>query len=282
MTGAAVEHQRTALESPAGERRHVPAPACHDTELFARWQRHGDNAAREELIARFSSLSRRLARTYRNTSEPYEDLYQIAQLGLVKAIDGYDPERGFTFNAYAIPTILGELRRHFRSASWTAHVPRAMQERALEVRNAERALADEHGRSPTVGELAQFMELSVEEVLDAMQALRALGSVSLDAPCGVDTEDEGSSYADMFGEEDSNYELVELGVDLTVALRLLQPRQREILRMRFVEGLTQSQIAREIGVSQMQVSRLLARCLTELREITEASPTAPALATADR
>lgn len=263
----------TPAAKPRVAKREV-VPGRHDSgngALFARWQRHGDAAAREELVVRFSSLARSLARRYRNTSEPYEDLYQVAQLGLVKAIDGYDPDRGPSFTAYAVPTILGELRRHFRNASWAVHVPRATQERALAVRDAERALADEHGHSPTVSELAQFMELSLEEVLDGAQALRAMGSLSLDAPRGSDAGDDESSYVDMLGSEDARYELVELDADLAGALRLLQPRQREILRLRFFEELSQSQIAERIGVSQMQVSRLLAKCLAELRELTRVS-----------
>jgi RNA polymerase sigma-B factor len=274
--GAAVA--ATPVEDPAtaGKQSAVGAQARQgadrrDRTLFLRWRRDDDGAAREELIARFSPLSRRLARRYRNTSEPLEDLYQVAQLGLVKAVDGYDPDRGFPFAAYAVPTILGELRRHFRSSCWAVHVTRAEQERALDLRLAERALADEYGRSPTVSELAQFMELSTEEVLDGMQALCALGSVSLDAPRGGDADDEDGSYADTFGVEDSRYALVELGSDLVAALRLLEPRQREILRLRFFEELTQREIAERIGVSQMQVSRRLAQCLADLREITHAS-----------
>ncbi len=148
---AAQEAQHRAPAAPPMARlRKRSSTADEELELFTRWRRHGDVAARDELVARFSSLSRTLARRYRNTSEPYEDLYQVAQLGLVKAIDGYDPERGFRFTAYAVPTILGELRRYFRSATWTAHVPRAAQERALKVRDAERTLTDERGHSPTV------------------------------------------------------------------------------------------------------------------------------------
>lgn len=250
-------------------RAHTGCAACADGELFVRL-RDGDGAAREELIARFSSLSRRLARRYRHTSEPLEDLYQVAQIGLIKAIDRFDPTRGFHFAAFAVPTILGELRRHFRGASWAVHVPRAVQERALEVRNAEQMLADEYGHSPTVGELAQFTERSVEEVLEAMQALRALGSVSLDTPRGGDEDREETSYADSIGAEDTGYDFVELNADLGALVGLLEPRQREILRLRFVEELTQTQIAERIGVSQMQVSRLLSQCLTELRALSKA------------
>jgi RNA polymerase sigma-B factor len=241
-----------------------------ERELFVRWCHDRDAAAQEELVARFSPLSRSLARRYRHTSEPFDDLYQIAQLGLVKAIDGYDPERGIPFTAYAVPTILGELRRHFRTATWAAHVPRAAQERALELRKAERILVDEHGRSPTVCDLAQFMELSEEEVLDALQTQGALVSVSLDAPRGSDAGDEESSYAELFGDEDPNYELAELGTDLGVGLRQLDPDERELLRLRFIEELTQRQIGERVGVSQMQISRMLAKCLARLRDCVEA------------
>jgi RNA polymerase sigma-B factor len=277
MVAVAVASKTAARESGAlgGSRAAREGSVCRERMLFLRWQRERDGAAREELVERFSSLSRRLARRYRHTSEPVEDLYQVAQLGLIKAIDGFDADRGFTFAAYAIPTILGELRRYFRSASWAVHVPRSAQERALEFRDAERMLADEHGRSPTVPELAQFMERSIEEVLEAMQTLRALGWVSLDAPRGRHTDDEQDSYLDTIGAEDPRYELVELDTDLTAALRLLEPRQREILRLRFIEGLSQSQIAERIGVSQMQISRLLARCLAKLRNLTEDSAERP-------
>lgn len=235
--------------------------------LFRRWSRHGDRAAREALISAYSPLARNLARRYNNTSEPYEDLCQVAQLGLVKAVDGYDPERGFPFTAYAVPTILGELRRYFRSASWAVHVPRGAQERALEVRDTERVLSEQYGRAPTVSELAQFMELPTEKVLDALLAMRALGSVSLDAPRGSEPGDEEGSYAEALGADDERLELIERGAEVAGALRRLEPRQREMLRLRFYEDLTQRQIAERFGVSQMQVSRMLKRCLEQLGEL---------------
>ena len=270
--------ENTSVTSPSeSHRRHSEqASTSRDMALFMRWRRDRDGAAREELISRYASLARRLARRYLNTSELYEDLYQVAQLGLVKAVDGYDPDRGFPFTAYAVPTILGELRRHFRSSSWSAHVPRAAQERALEVRDAERALAEQNGRSPSVSELAQFMELSIDDVLDGMQALSALGSISLDAPRHGEAGEDEVPYAETLGDEDPRYELVEMDMDLAAALRVLEPRQREILRLRFVEELSQSQIAERVGVSQMQISRLLARCVAHLREITQASTRQPA------
>ncbi|HTZ87429.1 MAG TPA: SigB/SigF/SigG family RNA polymerase sigma factor [Solirubrobacteraceae bacterium] len=271
---AGVLHQ---VRSSAGERQRARTrgqqeiSARQTRALFARW-RSGDIAARDELLESYSPLARNLARRYNNTSEPHEDLSQVAQLGLVKAAERFDPSRGFPFQAFAIPTILGELRRHFRNCSWAVHVPRGVQERALEVRDAERVLGDEYGRAPTVYELAQFVELSTEDVLDAMQALRGYGAISLDAPRGSEPGDEDGSFVEMLGEDDGRFELVELRASLVSALASLEPRQREMLRLRFVEELTQTQIAERIGVSQMQVSRLLRRCLDELRRLTGAVP----------
>jgi RNA polymerase sigma-B factor len=245
---------------------------ARQSRLFAQLYDTGERAAFDQLVECFGPLARSLARRYNNTSEPYEDLCQVAQLGLIKAIQQFDPDRGFPFQAYAIPTILGELRRYFRNSSWSVHVPRGVQERALEVRDTERALNEEHGRSPTVPELAQFMELSVEQVLEAMHALRSYGSVSLDAPRANDSHDEDGSYAETIGEEDGRFDLVELGASLSPALAMLEPDQRELLRMRYIEEMTQSQIAQRIGVSQMQVSRLLQRCLAELRDLAGVSP----------
>lgn len=239
--------------------------------LFARWRR-GDRAARDLLLERYAPLARNLARRYNNTSEPYEDLAQVAQLGLVTAVERFDPKRGPPFQAFAIPTILGELRRHFRNCSWAVHVPRGVQERALELREAQRIWSDKHGREPTVFELSQFMELDTEQVLDAMQALRGYDSISLDAPRGAEPGEEEGSYVETVGEEDEHYELVELRASLVDAFERLAPRQREMLRLRFFEELTQAQIAEQIGVSQMQVSRLLRRGLAELWELASAAP----------
>jgi RNA polymerase sigma-B factor len=260
----------TTRDVSSGTTRDI-SEAEHTSRLFVRMHRHGDQAAREELIESFTPLSRKLARRYRNTSEPWEDLCQVAQVGLIKAVDGFDPFRGFPFASYAIPTILGELRRYFRGASWAVRVPRATQERALEIRDAERALGDELGRKPNVSEIAQFMEISFEEALDALQALRALGSVSLDAPRGDESGEGATSYAERVGNDDPHYELVEQDVDLAAALPSLKSRQREILRLRFFEELSQRQIAEQIGVSQMQVSRLLAGCVEDLRKLTGAA-----------
>lgn len=248
------------------------ARGCQPDEraLFARWRDANDEAAREALVRRYTPLARGLARRYRNTSEPFEDLFQVAQLGLLKALNRYDAERGFPFQAFAVPTILGELRRYFRNCSWAVHVPRGAQERALSLRDAQQQLSEQHGHAPTVNELAEYLELSTEEVIDGLQALHGYGALSLDAPRGDDAGGDQDSYVDVLGGEDAQYELVELGLTLASAMTQITPEQREILQMRFSEELSQTQIAARIGVSQMQVSRLLKRCLEDVRSIAAA------------
>jgi RNA polymerase sigma-B factor len=240
--------------------------------LFERWQSHGDEAAREELVASFMPLARSLARRYGRSSEPFEDLLQVASLGLLKAIDRYDGERGHPFQSYAVPTILGEMRRYFRDSGWAIHVPRGAQERALRVRDAQERLSNESGRAPTVNQLAEYLEMDIEDVIDALQAIRAYETVSLDAPRGGGEEDI-VPYGDTIGREDERYELVELDAMLAAALRHLPQRERLILHLRFVEELTQSQIAARIGLSQMQVSRLLRRSIDRLRTLARATTT---------
>ncbi len=238
-------------------------------ELFLRWQRHGEASAREELVRRFMPLARSLARRYGRSSEPFEDLLQVASLGLLKAIDRYEPERGHAFQSYAVPTILGEMRRYFRDAGWAIHVPRGAQERALRVRDAQERLSNESGRAPTVNRLAEYLEIDVEDVVDALQAIRAYETVSLDAPRGGGEEDV-VAYGDTIGREDERYELVELDATVSSALGHLPARDRLVLRLRFVEDLTQTEIAERVGISQMQVSRLLRRSLEQLRALTSA------------
>jgi RNA polymerase sigma-B factor len=233
------------------------------------FERHvaGDQAAREALVRRFMPLARSLARRYDRSSEPFEDLLQVASLGLLKALDRFDPTLGHPFASFAVPTILGEMRRHFRDAGWSVHVPRGSQERALKVRDAQERLANSQGRAPTVNELSQYLELSTEEVIDALQAIQAYESLSLDAPRPGAT-DEATSYGDAMGEEDARYELVELDATVSAVLGRIPQRERDILRMRFVEDLTQTEIAERVGISQMQVSRLLRRSLDQLRALT--------------
>lgn len=240
-------------------------------ELFERWQRHGDESARAALLERFMPLARSLARRYGRSSEPLEDLVQVASLGLLKALDRYDAERGHPFQSFAVPTILGEMRRYFRDAGWALHVPRGAQERALKVRGAQERISSEQGRAPTVGQLAEYLELDTEDVIDALQAIQAYETISLDAPRpGSDGDSAGVSFGESIGDEDGRYELVELDVMVSAALAHVPAREREILRMRFVEDLTQTEIAERAGISQMQVSRLLRRSLERLRTLTNA------------
>jgi len=246
--------------------RFVPG-ASEEQQLFARHQQ-GDRLAREELVRRFMSLARSLARRYDRSSEPFEDLLQVASLGLLKALDRFDPDMGHPFASFAVPTILGEMRRHFRDAGWSVHVPRGSQERALKVRDAQERLANVRGRAPTVQELAEYLELAQDQVIDALQAIQAYESLSLDAPRPGAT-DEATSYGDAMGEEDERYELVELDATVSAVLGRIPQRERQILRMRFVDDLTQTEIAARVGISQMQVSRLLRRSLDQLRALTD-------------
>jgi RNA polymerase sigma-B factor len=243
-------------------------PKTDSGELFVRWQKHGDQRAREELVERFLPLARKLARRYAGPREPFEDLMQVASLGLVKAVDRFDTQRGTAFSSFAVPTILGELKRYFRDLGWSVHVPRGAQELALKVEEAQQQLTTKTGRPPSVQDLALYLEMSIEDVLEALETASAHHSTSLDAP-REDGEEESGSLADAFGEEDDRYELIDASVTIATAARQLSARERRVLVLRFVEDLTQTQIADQIGVSQMQVSRILRRALSRLRELTQ-------------
>jgi RNA polymerase sigma-B factor len=247
--------------TPVGE----PLSAADSQALFERWRRDRDRVARDELIARFLPLARKLARRYVQSSEPYDDLVQVASLGLVKAVERFDPDRGFAFTSFAVPTIVGELKRYFRDTGWAIHVDRGAQERARRINEARQAISARTGRPPRVDELAQYLELSEEEVLDGLQVAEAYGTVSLDAP--VAGEDEATRL-DAIGDEDQRLVLVDDQTTIFAAAKHLPEREREILYLRFGEDLTQSEIAERVGVSQMQVSRLLRRSLQRLRQLT--------------
>ncbi|TMK42344.1 MAG: SigB/SigF/SigG family RNA polymerase sigma factor [Actinobacteria bacterium] len=248
----------------------ITPPCAHDDPalLFRRWQAGGDARARESLIEHYMPLARSLARRYRRSSEPFEDLVQVASLGLVKAVDRFDRERGHAFTSFAVPTILGELRRYFRDAGWAVHVPRGAQERALEVQAAQDAMSARSGRAPTVCELREYLELGEEEVLDALEAIRAYESCSIDAPVASADEDEAATYADHLGEEDERFELIDADATIAAAAHNLPPRERRVLHLRFAKQMTQTQIAKQVGVSQMQVSRLVRRGIAQLQELT--------------
>jgi RNA polymerase sigma-B factor len=249
--------------------RTAPDTAEDLRPLFLAWQQHGDQHAREALVRRFTPLARGLARRYDRSSEPFEDLLQVAMLGLLKAINRFDSERGNAFASFAVPTILGEMRRYFRDSGWGVHVPRSLQERTLKVGDAQEQLTRTHGRAPTVPELATFLELSIEEVNEALQTARVYDVMSLDAPRSSE-DGESQTYGESIGRTDGRYELIELDATVASALGEIPERERRILHMRFVEELTQTQIAQRIGISQMQVSRLLRRSLDRLRELTDA------------
>jgi RNA polymerase sigma-B factor len=231
--------------------------------LFQRLSRTGDPRALQSLVKRFLPLARKLARRYHGGGEPLEDLVQVANVGLVKALQRYDSERGVSFSSYAVPTITGELKRHFRDNAWAVHVPRSARERAVRVHGAIRSLSERTGRTPTDREIARHLELEQDEVRDARLAYGAFDAASLDAPVSEDDADPGPR-AETIGAIDERYDLVEDRVMIARALRRLPVQYRRVLHMRFVEDRTQSDIARRIGVSQMQVSRILRRTFERL------------------
>jgi RNA polymerase sigma-B factor len=236
-------------------------------QLFARWQHDRDQAARDELVDRFLPLARKLARRYTGANEPFDDLFQVASYGLLKALDRFDPDRGTAFSSFAVPTIVGELKRYFRDLGWSAHVPRGAQELALKVQRAHEQLTTKTGRSPTVVELAQFLELSTEDALEGLEAAAAHHSSSLDVPRD-DGDGESGTMADTLGREDTGFRLVEDATSVLTAMQMLSERERQVLQLRFFGDRTQIEIAKEIGVSQMQISRILRRAIATLNELT--------------
>jgi RNA polymerase sigma-B factor len=237
-----------------------------DRRLLDRYRRDGDLAARDALVLRFLPLARQLASRYRGTGESHEDLVQIACVGLLKAVERFEPGRGHAFPKYAVPTILGELRRHFRDRGWAVHVPRSTQELVLKVSDALGTLPARLGRSPTPRDVARYVGAPVEEVLAAMEAATAYEATSLDAPRAGDA-DEGPTWGDAVWCEEPGYERVELEEALRGSLAVLSERERLILHLRFDEDMTQNEIAERIGVSQMHVSRLLRRSLDRLSAV---------------
>ncbi|HEY6778000.1 MAG TPA: SigB/SigF/SigG family RNA polymerase sigma factor [Thermoleophilaceae bacterium] len=267
----------TAMPAAPGRPRHRRRPNCDRVKLqeaerglLIRYHADGDLHAREELVKRFLPLARELALRYRYTNEPFEDLLQVANLGLIKAVDRYEPERGTKFTSYAAPTILGELKRHFRDKGWALRVPRGLQERAMTVNRETETLSKYLGRSPTVREVAKALGLSVEEVLEASEAAASYETASLDAP--VAREDgESALLVELVGEDDSAYELVESRDAIAATWKALPDIERKVLELRFVDDLTQREIGERIGYSQMHVSRLLRRALKRLETAAEAA-----------
>jgi RNA polymerase sigma-B factor len=267
------------IEDPPNQQRPESAPkpsaedraarAQEDRRLLIRYHREGDPAAREQLVTRFLPLARQLARRYQRGGEQLDDLIQVASLGLLKAIDRFDPARETAFSSFAVPTILGELKRHFRDKGWSVRVPRDLQELAVKVDRVGDEMSRELGRAPTPAELAERTGTTLEQVLEAREASAAYRAVSLDRPRSEEDE-EGDSFADAFGVVDPGFGLAEDAATVERLMRVLSDREREVLRLRFEEDLTQSEIGQRVGVSQMHVSRLIRQSIARLRDEADA------------
>jgi RNA polymerase sigma-B factor len=267
------EESRSLNEIASAETQMTPNPSpgpgeqlADERRLLERYADDNSPAVREELVERFMPLARRLAARYAGGAEPFDDLVQVASVGLVKAIDRFDPARGTAFSTFAVPTILGELKRHFRDRGWSVHVPRDVQERILKVERAMAELPSKLGHSPTVHEIAERIEASDEEVLEAMHAAQGHHAVSLDATSTMGDGDEPGPLRDRIGEEDLAFDTVEYGEAIGPVLEEISERDRKVLHLRFVEDMTQSEIAEQVGVSQMHVSRILRATVAKLRQ----------------
>ena len=235
--------------------------------LLERYHSQQDVEARDELVERYLPLVRSLAKRYSYTSEPLDDLCQVGAIALCKAIDRYRPGCGASFKAYAVPTIVGELRRHFRDTGWALHIPRSLQELARTVGLAVNTLSTQHARSPTIAEISAHSGLSREQVIEGLEVRLAYDATSLDAGLGGDDE---PAWLARLGADDAGFETVEQQALLERAMRSLPERERELLHQRFAEDLSQSDIAKRVGVSQMHVSRMLRRAVARLQAVTEA------------
>lgn len=234
-------------------------------ELFRLYKEKGDEEARDQLIVSHLNLVRFLASKFKNRGEPLDDLVQVGTIGLIKAIDRFDPERGLEFTTYATPTILGEIKRHFRDKGWSIRVPRRLQELSAKVNQATEELTVELQRSPSVEEIAAKLGVSAEEILEAMESSGAYTSVSLEAG-GTSEDDEAPALIDRLGSVDEDLDASDDRMVIDDAIRDFSPREQEIVRMRFIDGLTQVEIAKRLGVSQVQVSRLLRRTLRKIQD----------------
>lgn len=234
-------------------------------ELFRLYKEKGDEEARDQLIVSHLNLVRFLASKFKNRGEPLDDLVQVGTIGLIKAIDRFDPERGLEFTTYATPTILGEIKRHFRDKGWSIRVPRRLQELSAKVNQATDELTVELQRSPSVEEIAAKLGVSAEEILEAMESSGAYTSVSLEAG-GTSEDDEAPALIDRLGSVDEDLDASDDRMVIDDAIRDFSPREQEIVRMRFIDGLTQVEIAKRLGVSQVQVSRLLRRTLRKIQD----------------
>ena len=230
-------------------------------DLLEAYRLNHDRASRDQLVEELLPLVRSLARRYAGRGEPVEDLVQVGAIGLIKAIDRFDLDRGVELSTYAVPTIVGEIRRHFRDRSWSVHVPRRMKELSLRVSRLVDDLSSELGRAPTVAEIAAAAAVPEEDVIEALETARAHTPASLSTP--VDARGE-LTLIDLLGQDETGYEALELGSVVRTGLDGLEERERRIIVLRFLKGLTQAEIAAELGISQMHVSRLLRRALAAM------------------
>jgi RNA polymerase sigma-B factor len=251
-----------------GTGRDQLARTLRERQLFSRYRADGDLAARDALVQRFLPLAARLAQRYHRGAEPLEDLVQVASVGLLKAIERFDPERGAAFSSFAVPTIAGELKRHFRDKGWAVKVPRHLQELALRVNRTSDRLAPDLGRAPTGAEIADALQVTLEEVLDAREAATAYRAESLDRPVGDDQD--ATPAVEALSAHEPGYLQAEHSATLQAMASVLSDREREILRLRFAEDLSQSEIGQRLGLSQMHISRLLRQAITQLREAAQA------------
>ena len=233
-------------------------------ELFRRYKQKGDMDAREKLVMSHMNLVRFLANKFKNRGEPIDDLIQVGYLGLLKAIDRFDPDRGLEFTTYATPTILGEIKRHFRDKGWSVRVPRRLQELSAKVNQATDALTVKLQRSPKVEEIAEYLDASVDDVLEAMESSSAYSSVPLEG--GGSNDDDAPSIIDRYATEDNDLAFTDDRLIIEDALKGFSPREREVIELRFIAGMTQIEIAKKLGISQVQVSRLLRRTLKKIQD----------------
>jgi RNA polymerase sigma-B factor len=240
-------------------------PSLDDKVLLRKYHEEGDLAARDQLIEQYMSLVRSLARRYAYRGEQLDDLVQIGAIGLIKAIDRFDLDRGVELTTYATPNIIGEIKRHFRDKGWSVRVPRGLQELSVQLSRLVEQLTVQLGRSPTIAEIAKEAGVEEEQVLEALESGRAYSSVSLSAG-SIGDEDGDLDPLETLGTEEHEYEVSEDRAVLEPGFRVLDERERRILHLRFFEGLTQSQIAQQIGISQMHVSRLIRRALEKIRD----------------
>ncbi len=255
---------------PARRMSFDPAQREELRAKFSEFAETGNVGLRDELVAAHLGLAEYLARRFANRGEPLDDLVQVASLGLLKAVGRFDPTRGVEFSTYATHTIVGELKRHFRDRGWAIRAPRRMQELYLRLGKVVGSLGQELGRSPTIAELAAEVEVSEEEVLEALEAGQAYRFASLDAPA-AGADGDGETLVARLGHDDPELAGAERRATLSPLLARLPPREQLILHLRFFEGLTQSDIATRLGISQMHVSRLLARSVAQLRAAAEAA-----------